>query len=97
MQEKQHDRFVATPGEHLRRCVQSRSGARFTQETHVLRLNYQSVRSRLLVHVRERKPPRETGQRLLDARQVIARIEVAYVIAFPCVDAAAPNLDGRPG
>jgi hypothetical protein len=93
MQEKQYNRFVATPGEHLRRCMQCGAGTRLLQETHVLCFDEQVVRPCAVVDMREREPPRKTSKCLLDAHHVVARVEVTYVVAFPCIGTTSPDLD----
>jgi hypothetical protein len=77
--------------------MQGRSGARLTQKTHVLCFDEQVVSGRAVDGVRNPQPPPEAGKRLLDACQVMARIEVAYVVAFPGVDATTPDFEGGSG
>src|SRR5687768_12741215 len=55
------------------------------------------VRRCAVVDIREREPPRKTGKCLLDAHDVVARVEMAYVVAFPCIGATSPDLDGCSG
>jgi hypothetical protein len=77
--------------------MQGRSGARLTQKTHVLCFDDKIVPGLAVDRVRNPQPPREAGEGLLDACQVIARIEVAYVVAFPRVDATTPDFEGGSG
>jgi hypothetical protein len=75
--------------------MQGRSGARLAQKTHVLRFDEQAVLCCCTVNdIRKLQPPRKSGKCLLNAYHVIARIEVADVVAFPCIGATPPKLDG---
>ena len=74
--------------------MQGRARTRLMQETHVLCFDEQLVPRCAVVDILERELPRKTGKCLLDARHVVARIEMAYVVAFPCIGATSPDLDG---
>src|SRR5262245_43155661 len=73
--------------------MQGRSGTRFAKKAHVLRLYEEAMASCAVNGIFEPQLLLENNQRLLDARHVVACIEMANVIAFPCVRAPPPHLD----
>src|SRR5690242_18966693 len=93
MQPKLYIGLVPAPGQYLDSCVQSRSGTCLMQKTHVLGFDEQLSSCRAVKYIHELQSAREPCQCLLDSRHVIATIEVPYVIAFPCIGAAPPDLD----
>jgi hypothetical protein len=93
MKQEQNDRFVATPGQYLTRRMQGRAGPRFAKKAHVLRSYEELMASRTVDSLFETQSLLQSNQCLLDARHVVACIEMADVIAFPCVRATPPHLD----
>jgi len=68
--------------------MQSCSGTCLAQKSHVLGFDEQVV-------LRQLQPARKRRKCLLDTRYVVASVEVADMVAFPCIGATSPELDVR--
>ena len=89
----ENGRVMQPPADHASGHVQRRAGLGFLEETKVMRAHDQSRFGMRREGVRHAHMRRQTRQTFHHPRGIIAHVHMPHLIAFPRIDAAAPDFE----